>query len=560
LGIMMQDSVAQNRLFIPDTLKGEELDLTIREGSFQFLPGQKTNTFGINGEILAPTLILEKHQHVVLNVFNTLKESTTIHWHGMHVSPDNDGGPHIIIPPGATWRPEFEVLDWASTYWYHPHLHEKTNEHVQKGIAGMIIVRDEVEAAIDLPRTYGVDDFPIMIQSKAFDSNNQILFESPLDSFIMVNGTIDPFVEMPAQIVRLRMLNGSSERAYYIGLTNNKTFHQIGSDGGLLAAPVPLSRLLIAPGERAEILIDFSGLEGQTLNLINYGQEIPAAIYGSSQPGMGPGMTIPGYSQNLKNGRNFEVLKIEVIQANAQKVEQIPTELVEHVIWSTADVNETRSLVFMPEIMGPNALTGNFMINGNHFDMERMDFEIPFENIEIWELRNQSPIAHPFHIHDVQFYVLSINGSPPPENQRGRKDVILVPAGNSVVRFITRFETFFNDSLPYMFHCHMLTHEDHGMMGQFLVLPPTTINNQEVSAEQFNISLGPNPAHDHLILIGEIPNQIIKFQIYDISGKIVLEDKLIGNNNHVDISGFSLGTYYISFSDTRLKPLVFIKQ
>ena len=155
---------AQNPVIVPGTLSGTEFNLNLQNGTFQFYEGINTTTMGVNGDILGPTLIMQKGDNVDITVNNNLNDTTTIHWHGMHVSAENDGGPHTTIAPGASWNPQFTVLDKAGTYWYHPHLHMKTNEHVTKGIAGFIIVQDEEEAALELPRTYGVDDFPLVIQ------------------------------------------------------------------------------------------------------------------------------------------------------------------------------------------------------------------------------------------------------------------------------------------------------------------------------------------------------------------------------------------------------------
>jgi FtsP/CotA-like multicopper oxidase with cupredoxin domain len=355
-------------------------------------------------------------------------------------------------------------------------LHEKTHDHVQMGIAGFMLVRDNEEAAINLPRTYGLDDIPLVVQTKAFDANNQIITaHTALDSVLMVNGTLKPFWNAPAQVVRLRLLNGSSERVYNFGFNDNRTFHMIGSDGGLLSAPVGLTRLLLSPGERAEILVNLSSDNGQSIRLMNYGSQIPNAHYGAAQPGMGAGQTIPNYTLNLLNGRDFTVLDIHVEPASANPVTTIPTALITHNPWTANEANITRQLVFTSKGMGQNAINGPFLINNMHFDMDVINFRVPFENIEIWELRNQTPIAHPFHIHNVPFYILDIGGNPPPAHLRGRKDVVLVPGGNTTVRFITKFVDFYNDTLPYMYHCHMLTHEDDGMMGQFVVLPPCEI-------------------------------------------------------------------------------------
>lgn len=472
---------AQNPLAIPDTVSGSVINLTLQTGSVQFKPGPATSTMGVNGNILGPTIIMQKHQQITLNVNNQLGEPTTIHWHGLHVAPENDGGPHIVIPAGTTWSPSFEVLDWASTHWYHPHLHHRTNEHVQKGIAGFIITRDATEAAITLPRTYGVDDFPLVVQTKAFDTNNQIIPMSDLDSNLMVNATINPYLNVPAQVVRLRLLNGSSQRYYNFGFSNNLQFHQIASDAGLLSAPVALTRVMLAPGERAEILINLSALQNQTIYLVNYGAELPNAIYGAAQPGMGGGQSIPNYNLNPLNGANRNVLQLNVVAPTANPVTTIPSALVTHTPWLASQASLTRTFTFTSTGVGPtNVLMGPFQINGAFFDMDIINVEVPENNIEIWQLTNQSPISHPFHLHGFPFYVLDINGNPPPPNLQGKKDVIHVPAGMGTVRFITKFENFTNDSLPYMYHCHMLFHEDDGMMGQFLVRAPCApaINTQ----------------------------------------------------------------------------------
>jgi FtsP/CotA-like multicopper oxidase with cupredoxin domain len=477
-------TMGQNPLAIPDTLAGSDIYMTLQTGEVQFLPGQVTQTFGANGNILGPTIILQRFQEVTMHVENLLGTPTTLHWHGMHVPPEADGGPHIVIQEGETWTPSFTVLDWASTYWYHPHLHMYTNDQVQRGISGLIIVRDEQEAALTLPRKYGVDDFPIVVQTKAFDAENQIIIESALDSYVLVNGTMDAFLDVPAQMVRFRLLNGASERYMNFGFSGNLSFQMIGSDGGLLAAPLSLTRLMLAPGERAEIVVDFSALEGQSVNLMSFSSELPNAIYGAAQPGMGAGQQIPDYNLNPLNGNNYQILAINIGEPTTDPVTAISQTLVSHNPWTEAEADITRQLTFMSMNMGPTAIQGPFMINGEMFDMDVINYEIPLDNVEIWQLTNQSPIGHPFHIHDVQFYVLSINGNPPPPHLQGRKDVIHVPAGNSTVRFITKFETYANDTLPYMYHCHILTHEDHGMMGQFLVKNPCQISLTEQPQNQ----------------------------------------------------------------------------
>ncbi len=547
IGTIVPVSHAQDPLAIPPIISGQVIDLDLQHGTVEFFPGQTTNTMGANGPLLGPTILLDKDQQVTINVTNSLGEATTLHWHGMHVAPENDGGPHTVIDAGTTWSPSFTVLDKASTHWYHPHLHMHTNEHVIKGIAGLIIVRDDEEAALALPRTYGVDDLPLVVQTKEFDADGQFVVGGALDDRLMVNGTLDPFVPAPAQMVRMRLLNGASERSFNFGFSNDMPFNQIGTDGGLLTAPVQMTRLRLAPGERAEIVVDLSTLQGQSIHLVNYGSGIPSGIYGAAQPGMGPGQSIPGYTQNPLNGSDTNILRIDVIAPTADPITSLPAVLTTHSPWPEASANTTRTFTFSPVNMGPMAIQGPFTINNMPFDMMMINFEVPFENIEIWQLTNMSPIAHPFHVHDVQFYILDINGAPPPANMQGRKDVVLVPAGGGVVRFITRFEDHWSDDVPYMYHCHMLTHEDDGMMGQFLVNAPTDLGVDETDDDTVGMRLGPNPARSEVTIELRDDQGTGQITITDALGREVGTFRSMGDRITIDVSGFAAGTYTVRY-------------
>lgn len=534
---------SQNLLAIPDTISGTEFNLNIYDTSKVFYNGYTTNTFGINAAYLGPTLFLNKGDSVNMHVANELMDTTTIHWHGLHVSAMNDGGPHIVIPPSTIWNPSFKVRDHAAMYWYHPHLHMMTNLHASMGAAGLIIVRDSAEAALNLPRTYGVDDFPLVIQSKCFDANKQILVDNASDSVMMVNGTLNAYLPVPAQVVRLRVLNASSERVYNIGFQGNLSFSQIGSDGGLLNAPVSLTRLRLAPGERAEILVDLTGMIGQSFNLMSYAAEFPNAIYGALQPGMGAGQTIPGYTTNVLNGQNFSIMSFNVIAATVNPVTTIPTTLVNNIVWSTVSANALKTLTFSPVTMGPTALQGSFLINSTSFDMDVVNYTIPLNNIEIWTLNNQSPIAHPFHIHDIQFYLTEVNGATPPANMQGRKDVVLVPAGQTV-KFITKFETFCDSMATYMYHCHMLPHEDDGMMGQFVVSCPENIGIKTIENSSKTLSLYPNPTSGTLGLECSSDDLISEVIVRNYAGQIILSLNNIRKNKlELDLANFAEGIY-----------------
>lgn len=522
---MFQIGVAQNALNIPSTLSGTNINLTLQNGTTSFLSGQVTTTMGANGNILGPTLILNQGDFVNFSVANQLTDTTTIHWHGLHVSAENDGGPHTSINPNTTWSPSFTIMDKAATYWYHPHLHHHTDKHVSKGIAGMIIVKDNDETALPLPRTYGVDDFPLVIQTKDFDASNQIVVHSNSDDVVMVNATIDPFLNVPSQVVRYRILNGSSQRTFNLGLNNNQAFFQIASDGGLLSSPVQLTRLLISPGERAEILIDFSGMNGQVSYLKSYASELQNGIYGATNPGMGAGMTMNGYNPNPLNGTDFNILQFIVGTQTTTPITSIPTNLTVVTPIPQGNSNITRTLIFSPVTMGFNQLNGDFLINGATMDLNVINYTIPFNNTEIWELTNQSAISHPFHIHDVQFYILTRNGVAPPANEQGRKDVVLVKP-QETVRFIAKFEDFSNSTVPYMYHCHLLTHEDGGMMGQFIVSNPLSVIDNIIDENGVNIY--PNPSYGDITLeVKKLPSNIT---VTDILGRLIETRKQIDGN------------------------------
>lgn len=513
-------ALAQNPLFIPATLSGTEFNLTVQSGTTQFYPGIFTPTYGVNGSLLAPTLILNKGDVVTLHVTNNLTTSTTMHWHGLHVPAHADGGPHQEIEPGTTWSPEFTVMNDAATYWYHPHGAHKTDLQVSKGLAGLIIVKDDAEAALDLPRKYGIDDFPLIVQTKSFDVLHQIAIATVFDTVPMVNGTMNPYLNVPAQVVRLRLLNGASDRTFLFGFSNGMNFYKIGSDAGLLPEPVMMNRLQLSNGERAEILVDLSDLQGQTLFLKSYGSELATGIIGAEDVGMGM-MQIPEYDQNPLNGADFNLLQLSVITSTSNPVTSVPASLVSLSPWTESQSTVARTFILSPQEMGmQNMVVGPFTINGTQFDMDVIDLTTYLNTTEIWTLNNQTMVAHPFHIHNMHFYVIDVNGGPVPPDFQGKKDVALVMPMQTL-RFITRFEDF-TDTIPYMYHCHLLHHEDDGMMGSFVVLDSS---QSGITAPQSisSIAVYPNPAKDVLFLSNPHHQHISQIQIINSLGQIVFQ-------------------------------------
>ncbi len=538
--------IAQNPLSIPPLLTGTEFNLDVQNGTTEFWPGISTPTYGINGALLGPTLVVNKWDWVTMHVTNDLTgsgNSTTMHWHGLHVPASEDGGPHQIIEQGTTWSPSFQILNDAGTFWYHPHGAGKTDLQVSRGIAGMLIVKDSAEAELTLPRNYGVDDFPIVIQSKAFDILNQIAIATQEDTLICVNGTAHPFLDAPAQLIRFRILNGSSMRVYNLGLSDDLPFFIIGNDGGLLNNSVEATRLIIGPGERYEILIDLQGKEGNTINLKSYSSELANGYYGAATVTGMMGGEIPDYNLNPLNGADFQILQINVVSQTPEPATTIPATLVENLPFDPE--TNTRIFNLQPDAMMDPVMqvNGPFNINGDHFDMEIINETVYLNSTEKWRIENNTGIAHPFHIHDIQFYIDNINGAAVPLQMQGKKDVVLVKP-MEYVEVITKFADFADPVVPYMYHCHMLHHEDDGMMGSFVVID--TSANQIMSNELFDFQLTPNPTANSIKIQMDRNFSEYAFRIINSEGK-VFKNFLIRDTNPfiLDIEDLPAGIYTI---------------
>ncbi len=453
-----------NKLLIPEQLFGTVVDgrrqfhLTVDEGSREFLPGKQTPTAGVNGPYLGPTVRLRRGEDVDLIVRNNLDEMTTMHWHGAHVPARMDGTPHQKIQPGETWTVSFEVHQQAAPLWYHPHPHGTTGRHSYQGIAGFMWIDDDNSEALDLPKTYGVDDIPLVIQDRLFDDDGAFVFAinqgAVYGDTMLINGTWSPFLQVESRRIRLRLLNGSNARIYYIGFDDNRAFHQIATDGGFLETPLQTNRVTLAPGERAEILIDFS--DGAEAVLKSYPEAELLDTIGSFFVGLGNG--------------HLELLKI-VPQPAKRASHALPERLNTISRIKASDAAKTRPMVLGGPLQGggPAGPGVGPPINGKIMDMERIDEVVRLGDTEIWEVSNPGGQAHPFHIHLVQFQILDRNGQRPTGAELGWKDTVLVPAGDTV-RIIMPFDRYADPEVPYMYHCHIMEHEDAGMMGQFLVV------------------------------------------------------------------------------------------
>ncbi|MEM8922667.1 MAG: multicopper oxidase domain-containing protein [Actinomycetota bacterium] len=428
-----------NELLIPELLEPTYVDgvatydMSIGRSGHDFGTGVVAETMAYNGQsILGPTLRWNTGDEVAIRLTNDLDHVTTTHWHGADVPAEDDGGPHSRIDPGATWVADFPVIQPAATLWYHPHLMGTTAEEVFAGAAGLIIVDDDNAAAAALPNTYGVDDIPVILQDREFDADGQLAFEiddddnGDLNPDLTVNGTFDPYVTVPAGPVRLRLLNGSQGRVYQLSVDNDSMI-KIASDGGYLPSPVAIETLTLAPGDRAEVIVDATSGSAVLLD--------------------------EAFGRVLELRTDADLPTASFPPAMLATVEPITAEMID------------RDRTFAMEAVGDG-----WGINGVQMDMMRVDQSIFFNDTERWTITVGEGV-HAFHVHQTQFQILEINGEPPPPEDAGWEDTVLVTDEIEVV-VAARFNTYRNPNIPYMFHCHVLDHEDLGMMGQFEVVDP----------------------------------------------------------------------------------------
>jgi blue copper oxidase len=341
-------------------------------------------------------------------------------------------------------------------------VHGRTAEQVYAGLAGLLLVTDDDEKALGLPSEYGVDDLPLILQDRQFESGRLILPEGMMalmhgrrGDTLLVNGTVNPVTRVPRRLVRLRLVNGSNARTYDLAFEDNRAFHWIASEGGLLERPVELRSLSLAPGERAEILVDFA--DGGSVAL-----ETGMDTNASMMMGM-----LARASDLIGRGRE-PVLKFEA-QAGVGTGAKVPERLVAHERLNASRAIGRRRFAMtmgmggmMKGMMGGGMSTHG--INGRPYDMERIDEEVRLGDVEIWEVSGEM-MAHPFHIHGVHFEVLSRNGAAPGPRDQGLRDTVVA---KEPVELLVRF-TQPAVAAPFMYHCHILEHEDNGMMGQFIV-------------------------------------------------------------------------------------------
>lgn len=411
--------------------------LQTRTGVEQITPGFATQVSGYNGTYIGPTIKAQKGKPVLFRHTNLVDREVATHLHGGHVPADQDGYPTTTIAQGATRDYHYPNAQGGATLWYHDHAHMVDAENVFRGHAGFYLLHDPGEDALGLPS--GCYDVPIMLRDVRLDDNGQMVYE--LEDFenrhtVTANGRVQPFFAVANRRYRFRMLNASNLRTFELGLADGGEIIQIGGDQGLLPAPNRVSQVVISPGERVELVIDFARYPvGTSIVLTN----------------------VPG-----ETAAQQQVLRFDVT-STAFDTSKVPSRLA--AAPSPPTPTNTRTFEFGPY----DPSSGMMMIDGKMFDPNRVDQTVRLGATEIWQVHNadtQIGIPHNLHIHLVRFKVLDRDGAPPPASESGWKDTVLIHPGETV-RVVATF-----DGTPgrYLYHCHMIDHASMGMMAQFEIV------------------------------------------------------------------------------------------
>lgn len=504
---------------IPDLLTADasnRMQLVVQAGKSSFA-GKTATTWGYNGNLLGPAVKLNKGQSVTVDIHNQLAEETTLHWHGLEIPGEVDGGPQGIIPAGGKRSVTFTPDQRAATCWFHPHQHGKTGRQVAMGLAGLVLIEDEEIRKLMLPKQWGIDDVPVIIQDKQFSADGQVDYQLDImtaavgwfGDTLLTNGAIYPQHAAPRGWLRLRLLNGCNARSLNIAASDNRPLYVIASDGGLLAELVKVTELPMLMGERFEVLVDVS--DGKAFDLVTLPvSQMGMAIAPFDKPH--PVMrvqpllitasgTLPDSLTSMPSLPSLEGLTVRKLQLSmdpmldmmgmqmlmkkyggqamagmdhGKMMGHMNNDNMGHGNMNHGNMNHGEMGNMQHGDMGNMKHGGSFdfhnanRINGQAFDMNKPMFAAAKGQHERWVISGQGDMMlHPFHIHGTQFRILSENGKAPAAHRAGWKDTVRVEGGVSEV--LVKFDHDAPKEHAYMAHCHLLEHEDTGMMLGFTV-------------------------------------------------------------------------------------------
>jgi FtsP/CotA-like multicopper oxidase with cupredoxin domain len=420
-------------------------EMTQQPARVEILPGLATTIWGYNGQFPGPTIVGRTGRRIVIRQANLLPEPVAVHQHGGLTSPESDGYPTDLIPPGGTKEYVYPNERRASTMWYHDHAMDQTGRHVYLGLAGFYILQDELEDSLPLPK--GAYDVPLLLQDRLFAADGSLAYQTvghvlTEGDTMLVNGMPWPRFEVANRKYRFRILNGSNSRSFNLALSTGQPFVQVGTDGGLLPAPIESPAIPLGMAERVEVVIDFSRYP--------IGSQVVLRDLDSADE-MG------------------QIMRFDVTRRAADD-SRVPENLRPLEVIPESAATRTRTFTFGPHPTLDYLPPVEWLIDGKRFDPNRIDATPELGSVEIWRFVNEKApfgggMEHPVHVHLVNFQILDRNGQKPAPHEAGWKDTVLVPRGEEA-RVIMTFEQYRG---KYIMHCHNLSHEDGSMMTNFEV-------------------------------------------------------------------------------------------
>ncbi|PHI19272.1 hypothetical protein CEQ90_13750 [Lewinellaceae bacterium SD302] len=554
-GYISLDKISTTHNFSP--MGSDSLNVGVSTYAYEDFNSPGTTT------ILGPTLVWQYQDNLTLDVLNRLDEPSGIYFQGVNAVAHQIGGVQNTIAPDGLTEYSFKIENKPTTLWYHPLVPGETAEQVQRGFGGMIIVEDQnVDATLSFwhdvfPTNYGVDDIPVIVQTKKFRRNEAGVIEIQADQgynadyTYLVNGSVDPVLNVGADMIRLRFLNADAKFAFNLGVTsdlagqNTQDLQLIAVDGGYTTQSRTKSEVLVGAGETFEVLIDLRGLEGQTFYLFNRVSAMPDGVIGNST-------TTSGYATDRA------LMKIEVGPSTTiSPIIGFPLNIYfDPDRPSQTEVSNTRMKVLRQD---PLPAGNIYNVDSVQLDTNDVIDIVMQDSVEVWTIDNTTDIAHPWHLHGFKFWVTEImeNGTPLdlfdyPEITDGPQTSVFIRPGWTL-SYITRFNDFgtqVSKDSSYLFQSGNLQHFDKGMAGQFVVWngeeSPSSLNNPNTTPR--DMELFPNPTAGTLHLKGNSAKASI-LHVLDINGRLLREIRLapFQGSTELNVSGLPAGTLVLDW-------------
>lgn len=500
-------------------------DVAVESGRLAVWPDAQTSRYLVGGVGLF-AFEFTTGDVARIPIVNRTTSPVTIHWHGLDVPADMDGHPKDAFSAGVTKEYTFPIKNRAGLYFFHSHSHMATAREVYLGLAGMMIVRDDEERALNLPN--GEFEIPMLIQDVRVDAQGQIAYTPTMNDMmngwmgnrVLVNGTPNTYCNVKRGMYRLRLVNGSNARTYKLQFSNSQAFTLIGVDGGLLEQPQTVTSVMFSPAERLDILVDFSSIAaGNDVRLVSAPYTAPVE------------MMAPIYPQGIA----LDILRFSVTTDFGVQY-QIPPRL--STFPETPNVSSLSSRQISLAMSRGMGMGMRPTLNGQSYDINRVDFQVAADSYEIWEFRNtENAMVHPMHIHGRQFRILSRSGGTLAPTDLGLKDTVLVGA-QETVRVLVHHSEYEG---MFLFHCHNLEHEDEGMMQNYVVRRTTGVQDVETAS----IEVFPNPARSYVAVHTEA-DRIESLVLTDSRGHVVLRQRDVASGTLIPIDELPPGTYHLT--------------